>query len=346
MSAARVVAGIVAQLQERFEVGVPGFEIHTRRALALAALIDRRHGGVQRLQPRYDAVRQPVGGANQRAFRPHAVPGHADAAGELRQQGDVLVFVVYPFQRIGRGVEQEAAGELFVQSTGVEQRRRARQVVERGEQPVQFDCLVRRAAQGHGDAHPKIGRRFEDVAFGRMFEQIAVVQSAQSEILEAPGALHVDGIIEFSGMRLDELQHPFVDQADIEAGPNGLGKGMNTQALDFLVDERREQSCGKLRIRRLVGHEGRGRPDRQFIQFARGGSIVEAGNGLQRHSHGIHIRDSVAAARDGPHDLVDVDWFMRARALLDAHGDTRRVRRSQHEFGLARVEERRAAGCR
>src|SRR6266404_4701050 len=75
-------------------------------------------------------------------------------------------------------------------------------------------------------------------------------------------------------------------------------------------------------------------------------SVVEACNGLQRHSHGIHIRDSVAAARDGPHDLVDVDWFMRARALLDAHGDTRRVRRSQHEFGLARVEERRAAGCR
>jgi len=46
------------------------------------------------------------------------------------------------------------------------------------------------------------------MALGRMLEKIAIVQGPDTEILEAPGALHVDGIIEFSGMRLDELQYP------------------------------------------------------------------------------------------------------------------------------------------
>ena len=123
VGAARIVAGVVAKFEEGFDIGVPGLQIHAGGAFALAALVDRRDGGVQGLQPGHDAIRETVGGADQRPFGAHPVPGDADAAGKFRQQGDVLVLVVHTFQRIGRRVEQEAARELLVQRARVEQRR-------------------------------------------------------------------------------------------------------------------------------------------------------------------------------------------------------------------------------
>ena len=48
----RLVAGVVAQLEELLDVGVPRLEVDAAGALALAALVHRRHRGVERLQPR------------------------------------------------------------------------------------------------------------------------------------------------------------------------------------------------------------------------------------------------------------------------------------------------------
>ena len=66
---ARLVAGVVAQLEELLDVGVPGLQVHAAGALALAALVHRRHRGVQRLQPGHDAVGVAVGALDQRAAR-------------------------------------------------------------------------------------------------------------------------------------------------------------------------------------------------------------------------------------------------------------------------------------
>ncbi len=92
--AAGVVAGIVAQLEEVLDVGVPRLEVDARSTLAAPALVDRRDRRVERAQPRHDAIGQPVGALDEAALGAHPVPGHTDAAGELRQLGDVGVALV------------------------------------------------------------------------------------------------------------------------------------------------------------------------------------------------------------------------------------------------------------
>ena len=106
---ARLVAGVVAQREERLDVGVPGLEVDARRALALAALVDRGDRRVERLQPRHDPARVPVGALDQRAARPDPVVRQADPARELRQQRHVRVALVDRLEVVGRRVEQEAA---------------------------------------------------------------------------------------------------------------------------------------------------------------------------------------------------------------------------------------------
>ena len=100
-----VVAGVLLQLQEVLDVGVPSLQVHAGRALALAALVDCGHRAVQRLQPRNDAVGQAVGAPYERALGADAVPGYADAAGELGQPGDVGVALVDALQAVLGGVE-------------------------------------------------------------------------------------------------------------------------------------------------------------------------------------------------------------------------------------------------
>ena len=131
--------GVVAQLEELLDVGVPGLEVDAAGALALAALIHRRHRGVERLQPGDDAVGVPVRALDERAARAHAVVGEADAARELREQGDVGVALVDVLQVIVGRVEQEAARELLVPGARVEHRRRAGQVLEPREQAVELE---------------------------------------------------------------------------------------------------------------------------------------------------------------------------------------------------------------
>ena len=45
------------------------------------------------------------------------------------------------------------------------------------------------------------------LAQGRMLQQVAVVQSANAEVLEFARALGVDGIVELARVRFHELQH-------------------------------------------------------------------------------------------------------------------------------------------
>ena len=59
-----LVAGIVAEFEKIFDVGVPCFEINAARALSFPALIYGRDTGIQRLQPRHDPVRMTICAAN------------------------------------------------------------------------------------------------------------------------------------------------------------------------------------------------------------------------------------------------------------------------------------------
>src|SRR5690606_16929228 len=98
---------------ELLDIGVPRLQVDAGRALALAALVDRRDRSIERLQPRHDAVAQAVGRPDQRTARADAGVAQADAAAELGQLGDVHVALVDAFQRILRRVEQEARRQLL-----------------------------------------------------------------------------------------------------------------------------------------------------------------------------------------------------------------------------------------
>ena len=121
MGAAGVVAGVVAQLEEVLDVGVPGLEVDAGRALAPAALVDGGDRGIEGLEPRHDAVGQTVGARDEAVLRTDAVPGDADAARELRELGDVGVALVDAFEAVFGRVEQVAARHLGVGGPRVEQ---------------------------------------------------------------------------------------------------------------------------------------------------------------------------------------------------------------------------------
>src|SRR3546814_17061674 len=61
MRAAALVAGILAQLQELFDVQVPAFQVGADRALALAALVDRDGGVVDYFKEGHNTLAFAVG---------------------------------------------------------------------------------------------------------------------------------------------------------------------------------------------------------------------------------------------------------------------------------------------
>ncbi len=50
MRAAAVITGVLAQFQKLFHINVPGFQVGTHRAFALAALVNRHSGVIGHFQ--------------------------------------------------------------------------------------------------------------------------------------------------------------------------------------------------------------------------------------------------------------------------------------------------------
>ncbi len=169
-----------------------------------------------------------------------------------------------------------------------------------------------------------------------MSEQVAVIQSTQPEVFEIQRAGRVDRIIEFTCVRFDELQHALIDEPDIETGADRLRKRISPAAPHFLVDECGEQARCQLRIFRLFDNKrGRG-ANRKLVEFSRGGTVVQAGDGLQRHPHWVDFAQALAATGHCAHDFAHIHRLARARALGHAHRHTRRRRWRQTKFGLLR----------
>ena len=320
VGAAGVVAGVVAQLQEVLDVGVPGLQVHAGRALALAALVDCGDRGVERPQPRHDAIGMPVGGADQRAARAHPGPAHPDAAAELGQLGDVAVAGVDRLQRVGRRVQQEARGQLLVGGAGVEQGGRGGQVVELAHAPVQRQRFGHVLAERGGDAQEELLRGLDHLAAVRVAQQVAVIQRAQAEVVEAPVQRRVDGVVELARIGLHELQQALVDQAELMAAGHGLREGVDPLAGHLLVDHPGQQPRRQPAVLGFLAGEQGGGADRQLVQLGGGGTVVQAGNGAGGHAHRVHRVQSGAAALDRADDLVEVDRLARAVALGHAHG--------------------------
>ena len=335
VGAARFVAGVVAQLQEVLDVGMPGLQVHAGRALALAALVDRRDRGIQRLQPRHDAVAVTVGGLDQRAARTHAGVAHADAAAELAQLGDVAVLGIDGFQRVLRRVQQEARRQLFMRGATVEQRRRAGQVVQVAHAAVQRQRFRHVLAQRAGDAQEELLRRLDHLAGVRMAQQVAVVQRAQAEVVEVQVERGIQRIVELARIGLHEVQQAVVDQADLVAAGDRLRERVDLLAGDLLGDVGGQQARGQAAVFGFFTGQQRGGADGQLVQFARAGAVVQAGDGAGGHAHRVDGVQAFAVALHRAHDLVEVHRLAAAVALGHAHrgGGGRRRQRERVFLG-------------
>ena len=80
MGATTVIARVFAQLQEFFDIEVPGFQVSADRAFALAALVDCHCRVIDDFQEGHDTLGFSIGALDVGAQRAHTGPVVAQAA--------------------------------------------------------------------------------------------------------------------------------------------------------------------------------------------------------------------------------------------------------------------------
>ena len=325
-----VLTGVVTQLEELLDIGVPRLEVDAGRALAPTALVDGRDRRVEGAQERHDAVGLSVGAADERAAGADAGEADPDAAGELRQLRHLGVARVDRVEVVARAVHEVARRHLGVPGPGVEQRRRRRQVGQRRHQPVEPDGLAGGVGQPRGDAQQEVLRGLDHQPARRVAQQVAVVDRAEPEVLEAPVAIDVDRKVELAGVVLDEAGGVVADETLGMAERHGLAERHHALVAHLLVDVRRQQAGGQPGVLRLLADHLGGRLDRQPVELGGGGAVVEPADRAGRDAHGVDVGQVGADPVDGPDDLVDVDGFVVAVALAHLHGRASRCGGDRH----------------
>ena len=138
---------------------MPGVEVHRRRALAHAELVDGHGRVVDELYPAYDAARRAVEAAYGTAGGAHLAEVEPHSAAELADLGEVVYAAVDTLQAVRHGV-YEAAGELVVGLARVGERRRGHRDLLPAEHVVELahpaeaaapllHCQVQRDAEVH-----------------------------------------------------------------------------------------------------------------------------------------------------------------------------------------------------
>ncbi len=294
---------------------------------------------------------RPLVPGDQAALGPHPVPGDADAAGELRQLGDVGVALVDAFEAVLGRIEQVAARHLRVRRAGVEQRRARREVGERRHQVVELDRridvtgAVGFGAEAAGDPQEEVLRGLDDLPPLRMAQQVAVVHGAQAEELERAVAIGVDRRVERGCVRLDEGEHVVGHQAFGMADLDRLGEPRDVLVADFLVDDRGEQARGELGVGRFLDDEPGGGTDRQVVELPGARAVGERRDGAGGDAHRVDAEQAFRRPGDGIDDLVDVDRLERPAALADPHAARTRRCRCRRGRRFRRVGEVGAAGA-
>ena len=203
---------------------------------AAAALVDRGDRGVECLEPRHDAVRQPVGALDERSLCPNAVPGDADAAGELREAGDVGVALVDALEAVLGRVEQVTRRHLRVACARVEQRGARRQVRERRHQVVEPHGFVGVRRKATGDTEEEVLRRLGDLAGLGVAQEVPVVDGPESEELELAVAIGVDRGVERGALASTNASDVVADRARRRGRPDRLGEPRDVLVAHLFVD--------------------------------------------------------------------------------------------------------------
>lgn len=140
-----------------------------------------------------------------------------DAARELGELRDVGVATVDVLEVFLRRVEEGAARELLVARARVEERRRAGEVLQPREEPVQLQRVGDALGERARDAEEELLRRLDHEARRRVLAQVAVVDRAEAEVLELAIALGDERVVQFAGVAVDERGEPRVDEPELTA---------------------------------------------------------------------------------------------------------------------------------
>ena len=311
-----VVTGVLAQFEELLDVQVPGFQVGTDGALALAALIHGHGGVVHYLEEGDHALRLAVGTLDAAVQRAHRGPVVAQAAGELLQHGVFLDALIDAIEVVGhRG--QVAGGQLRMQGAGVEQGRGRRHEVEGRQHAVELDgalfALDFVDGEAHGDTHEEDLRQL-DAALVNV-QEIAVIQGLQAEVAELQVAAGVQrgtelGQVELGQARVEQLvldtdTDEFREIFGVAGGHGGLRHGF---AQHFLAHGVEQQTGGDVAIGRLVLDQGTRGENGGLADLFDGHAVVEilegglengvgrdlcteAGTGrLEQGIQGIHVQ--------------------------------------------------------
>mmetsp|Transcript_45767 Transcript_45767/g.76122 ORF Transcript_45767/g.76122 Transcript_45767/m.76122 type:complete len:293 (-) Transcript_45767:213-1091(-) len=203
---------VLAQFQKLENVRMPRFEIHGKRAFALAtALIHVTRGIVEHAQHWHDTVRGAIGAFNVRALAANAMNRHANAARILADLRALLERVINALNRVVLHREQETRRQLRSLRASIEQgRRRVRKPFLRHE-IVRLDGgvhVVVMNAQTH--THQHMLRAFRNLT-GQL-EQVRFGQRLDAEIVVAIVAAIHNGRIKLLFVRHHNVVDTIRDQ--------------------------------------------------------------------------------------------------------------------------------------
>ncbi|MNJ28584.1 hypothetical protein D3C77_231250 [compost metagenome] len=331
-----VITGVLAQFDEFFDVQVPGFQVGTDSALALATLVDGDGGVVDHFQEGYDALGFTVGALDVGAQCTHRGPVVAQATGEFRQHGVVVDRVVDARQVVRHG-GQVAARQLWTQGTGVEQGRGRGHVVEGRQQVVELDrtgflvFLFQR--QAHGHTHEEHLRQLE--AHAILVDEVAVVQGLQAQVGELLVALVVDCLAQFLQVEVGQGR---VEQFELDTfgdvGRQGLGVqvghfvvggafGHAQEAQAFGTQGVHQQAGGHERVVRLALNQGTGGHHQGGVDVGQGHAVVEVLQGFALDQLAINFGQAFAGLGDDGVQAVHVQWREAAVGQGDANARVR-----------------------
>ena len=219
----------------------------------------------------------------------------ADAAGELRQLGDLGVAVVDRVEVVPRGVDQVAGGHLRVPGAGVEQRRRAGQVGQRGHQPVEArsprpacgTARRPRAAASTAGSRPPAGWWGGAAGSGRRpCAGRSTRTGGRASASMASSSLRA--------LALTNARRLVADQALGVPERDRLAERGDALAADLLVDVRRQQPRGEPRVLRLLADHLRRGLDREPVQLGGRGAVVQAADRPGRDAQRVDVGEVVA----------------------------------------------------
>ena len=325
VGAAAVIAGVLAQLQEFFDVQVPSFQVSADRAFALAALVDRHGRVVDHFEEGHHALGLAVGAFDVGAQSAHAGPVVAQAAGEFGQQGVFFDGLVNAIQVVGHG-GQVAARELAAQGAAVEQRGGRGHEVKAREHFVELDgagfAVDFAQRQAHGHAHEEDLGQF-DAGLAHV-QEVAVVQGLQTDEVNLQVALWLEGCGQAGQVELQQLLveqlvfNAFFDALWEEVGVTGAHLfESHFFAQDFLDHGVQQQTRGGVGVVGVFFDVGASGQDGGFVDLFDRHAVVEVAHGFADDGLGFHIGAQASASA--------VDQLLQTREVqrfaLTALGD-------------------------